>query len=108
MTKQEVIIRLAKEEDAMRLIANQYEENGGKILHQLEEKRRAEKDAIIGKMDRTKTEMAALYAEAKGLADRTRRKIQECPLSSLEHQWTKDSEALQARIDQGKLGSGIR
>jgi hypothetical protein len=103
-----VIIRLAKEEDAMRLIANQYEENGAKILYQLEQKRKEEKDAIIGKMDRTKTETAALYAEAKVLADRTRRKIQECPLSSFEHQWTKDSEALQTRIDQGRLGSGIR
>lgn len=103
---QEVIIRLANEEDGVRLIAKQYKENGDKIIHQLEKKRNGEKASMTRKMEQTKSEMVALYTEAKGLADRTKQSMEEAPLSSVEKQWKKDGEALQRRIDQGRAASG--
>lgn len=55
------------------------------------------------KVDQTKSTMVTAYTGAKALADRTRQKIEEAPLSTIEKQWKKDRDALQRRINEGKM-----
>jgi hypothetical protein len=102
---QEVIIRLTDEEDAIKLIANQYKENGEKLLYQAAQKRSEEKAAITSELDQKQREMVALYTEAKGLADRTKQTLEKSPLSAVGKQWRAQGNAVQEQINKGKKAS---
>jgi hypothetical protein len=89
----------------MKLIANQYKENGEKLLQQTSQKHSEEKAVMIREMDQKVDGMVALYTDAKGLADRTKQALKKTPLSAVEKDWKLRCEALKAQIDQGKSRS---
>jgi hypothetical protein len=89
----------------MKLITDQYKENGEKILHQAAQKRSEEKAIMARELDQRKEEMVAVYTEAKGLADRTKQAMKNTPLSGVDKQWRTTCEKVQAQIDKGKMAS---
>ena len=88
----------------MKLIANQYKENGEKLLHRTTETRKDEKAIMMREMGQKMGEMVVLYTDARGLADRMKKGLKRTPLSTLEKEYKTRGEALQAQIDKGKMG----
>jgi hypothetical protein len=89
----------------MKLITDQYKENGEKILHQAAQKRSEEKAIMATELDQRMEEMVAVYTEAKGLADRTKQAMKNTPLSGVDKQWRTTCKTVQAQIDKGKMAS---
>lgn len=100
---QEVIIRLADEEDAIKLIAHQYKENGEKLLDQAAQKRSEEKAVVTSELGRKQQEMVALYTKAKDLADSTKHTLENLPLSAVSKEWKSQCDAVQEQINKGKI-----
>jgi hypothetical protein len=100
--KQEVIIRLAKEEDLMGLLVNQYKENGGKLLAHMTERRAEEKAKIVANLEQQKKTMIGVYGEAKIFVDDSEKSLKSSSLLKFQEQWRKEQEGIQRRIDEGR------
>ncbi|KAI1000992.1 hypothetical protein K3495_g7206 [Podosphaera aphanis] len=61
----DLIIRLAKEEDSMRLVIDQYMENGAKIVDQIRRSHEEERASILQCLDCTKTELINVQNKAQ-------------------------------------------
>jgi hypothetical protein len=99
---QEVIIRLAKEEDLMGLLVNQYKENGSKHLDHITIRRNKEKDRIASNLEQQKKEMVSVYGEAKTFANDSENGFKLSSLLKFEREWRKEQEGIQRRIDEGR------
>ena len=93
-----MIIRLAKEEDVMGLLVDQYKENGTKILDHLREKRDTEKAEILENLGQKKKEMISTYSEAKEFVDMTETELKDNSITAFDKEWRKRQEDIQRKI----------
>jgi hypothetical protein len=100
--KQEVIIRLAKEEDVLGLIINQYEENGTRLIDDHAWNRDLQKENIEKQLDIRRSELVTIYDEVKGFVDKTKERMERSNMIGFEKQWMKEQESIQRQIDQAR------
>ena len=104
---QEVLVRLADEEDKMGLLVEQYKQGGDKILSQLEQRHENQRVAIVEAMNQKRAEMVSIYSEAKEFLRETTEDLQENSTIQFEREWCKRQDAIRDEISEGRKVSGL-
>ena len=86
----------------MGLIVRQYKENGSKYLDMMIETRDKEKSQITTNLNQQKEQMAAVYEAAKTLVNDVETNLKSSAIIKVEHQWRREQDAIQRRIDEGR------
>lgn len=105
-TGQEVIIRLAGQEEKMDLLVEQYKDYGTKILDSEVEKREDMRAVISDKFDKKKSEMVSAYSEAKDVIMETAESLRENPTIRFEKEWRKNQEGIRKQIAERRKTAG--
>ncbi|KAF7878927.1 hypothetical protein EAF04_000130 [Stromatinia cepivora] len=88
----EMVIRLANEEDASKLVVRQYNENATSMLEGLTGKRDVEKVNIRQQIENKKEELIRMYSEARNAMTQTEKDIKTAPTSDLNGKWQERQE----------------
>ena len=99
---QELITRLSSEEDKMDLLVDQFKENGTKLLDSLQKKRENEKRTLFRNLDQKKSDMAAVFGEAKDVIMETEESLREHSTSHFEREWRRKQSAIHKQISGGR------
>lgn len=87
-----MVIRLAKEEDASKLVVRQYNENATGMLEGLTSKRDVEKVNIRQQIENKKEELIRMYSEARNTMTQTEKDIRAAPVADLNGKWQERQE----------------
>ncbi|TAQ87296.1 hypothetical protein B7494_g4397 [Chlorociboria aeruginascens] len=98
----EMIIRLSNEEDAVGLMAKQYEENGSKLLEHHLVKREAEKASIIQGLEQKKEDLVQVYTDAKSVASHTLEDLKTTSVTDYRNEWELHQDSIKKEILAGK------
>ncbi|CAD6441514.1 3d6be202-cb23-4139-9b52-477ff5dd936b [Sclerotinia trifoliorum] len=88
----EMVIRLANEEDASKLVVRQYNENASGMLEGLTSKRDVEKASIHQQIENKKEELIGMYSEARNVMTQTEKDIKAAPVGDLNRKWQERQE----------------
>jgi hypothetical protein len=101
----EMVIRLANEEDASMLIVQQYDDNGARIIDGLAKGRDEEKARIQQALNRRTNDMAKMCSEASEFMREVQESLKSSPAEDYEQAWRKRQEAIQKRITAGRYAA---
>ncbi|ESZ96273.1 hypothetical protein SBOR_3328 [Sclerotinia borealis F-4128] len=98
----ELVIRLANEEDASKLIVRQYNDNANSMLEGLAGKRDLEKLTIREKMENKKKELTQMYSEASKVMTQTEKDMKSSPMGDSNREWQERQEAILKKMKGGR------
>ncbi|KAI9644021.1 hypothetical protein NHQ30_007373 [Ciborinia camelliae] len=90
----EMVIRLANEEDASSLIVRQYNDNATTMLEGLTSERDKEKLSIREQIENKKKELIRMYSEANKVMAQTEKDLKTAPMGDLNREWQKRQDAI--------------
>lgn len=97
---EEVVIRLAREEDALGLLADQYESNGNRMLANVSIARNSQKARIQKELGAKKHELVEIYNDAKTYVDKVQKNVEKSGTTGFEQGWKKQQASIQKHIDE--------
>jgi len=86
----------------MDLIAQQYRENGTKIVDNLERKHSEERIAITETLNQKKSEMLSIFSKAQEYVRDLTKDVKENSVSDFEREWRTKQEVIQKKISEGQ------
>ncbi|KAK0119265.1 hypothetical protein ONS96_012324 [Cadophora gregata f. sp. sojae] len=86
----------------MDLLADQYTENGTKLLNSLKTKRENQRGTIFRNLDQKKSEIAAVLTESKSVIKETEESLREHSTSQFEREWRRRQNAIRKQISEGR------
>ena len=96
---------MAKEEDTIGLVVDQYQEAGDRLLEAHLQKRRDDQARMEQEVNRKKDDLLLIYKEAREFVGSTMQSVEKEPVSQYEKQWRKRQDEIQAMINQGRRGA---
>lgn len=90
----------------MGFIADQYKQQGGAILSNLEVRHANERAIVLEALEQKKTEMVHVYSEARVVIAETTDNLKENSTSLFEREWRKRQDAIMQEIADGRKLSG--
>ncbi|KAB8302073.1 hypothetical protein EYC80_005524 [Monilinia laxa] len=94
----EMVIRLANEEDASKLIVSQYNENASSLLEGLSGERNKEKMSIRQQIENKKQELIRMYSEASNAMTQTEKDVKNAPIGDFKKGWQEREDAILIRM----------
>jgi len=95
---------MAKEEDVMSLLVEQYKEAGNRLVQDHLQQRRGQQDRMEKELGRKKEELLNIYTDAQEFVRDTKTGAAKNPVSEFEKQWTKNNEQIRSLIEKNKQG----
>lgn len=97
-----MVIRLSNEEDATKLIVDQYHDNATTMLQGLTRTRDLEKVNIRQQIENKKQELIRMYSEAKSAMAQTEKDIKTASMSDVDGKWQGRQEFILKEMKEGR------